>query len=97
MGEQCCGYLEIGVGNDLLKKAFKSNDRVELQKLLLQKFGAKQFDEGLEDGVNFIRDRVQTNLGNASGTSVATGRSVSSPKMSKLSSRKWLKPPKTDT
>ena len=60
--------LEVGVSSELEKRAFKPADRVKLQSLLLEKFRAKQFDEGLTEGLNLIRDTVQANLGIKSET-----------------------------
>jgi hypothetical protein len=56
-------HVEVGVGPELMKKAFKLSDRESLQKLLLKKFRDHRFDEGLTEALNLIQDRVRSNFG----------------------------------
>jgi uncharacterized membrane protein YgcG len=56
------GHLEIAEGEKTSQGAFPKADRDELTKLLLERFKKKQFDEGLQDGVQFVRDRFEKNI-----------------------------------
>ena len=56
------GHVEVGVSEDTLKKGFTADDRNKLGKLLLERFEAKKFDEGLLDGVRLVQDTLARNL-----------------------------------
>jgi uncharacterized membrane protein YgcG len=55
-------HLHLAVGADLLKKGFPEADRKKLNDQLLSDFRAKHFDQGLLDGVRFLRGRLESNL-----------------------------------
>ena len=55
-------HLQIEVGKQTQKKAFTLQDRSKLRDLLLARFKAKEYDQGLLDAVKFVRDRVAGNL-----------------------------------
>lgn len=56
------GRFELLVGNETKKKAFREADRKELRTLLETKFKSGEFDEALDAGVEFVRDRMRANL-----------------------------------
>ena len=48
------GYLQVEVGNDTQKRAFTLQDRDTLASLMRENLRAKQYDEALLNGVNFV-------------------------------------------
>ena len=55
-------HVQVEIGNDTRKKAFTEEDRARLVKILLSRFNAKEYDEGLLEGVRLVRDTVDRNL-----------------------------------
>jgi uncharacterized membrane protein YgcG len=55
-------YLRVEVGKQTQKQAFTLKDRDKLGDLLLARFKAKAYDQGLLDAVNFVRGRVESHL-----------------------------------
>lgn len=58
-------HLEVFVGEATDKKAFPPADSRRLQELMLRQFKENHYDDGLLQGVNLIRERLQANLGTA--------------------------------
>lgn len=56
-------YLEVEVGNETRKKAFTTENRNHLRDLLLKRFKAKEYDQGLIEGATYVRDTLDQNLG----------------------------------
>lgn len=56
-------HIQIGVGLETRNKAFTFKDRDELLDRMTENFHNRQFDKGLMDAVNFVRQRMATNLG----------------------------------
>src|SRR5579875_1715920 len=50
------------------KRAFTVRNRNELAKILLEKFRAKKYDEGLQEAVDYYGKTLRQNLGRAGGT-----------------------------
>src|SRR5579884_3425175 len=55
-------HLQVEVGKNTLTKEFTAADRHKLDEILLNKSRDKKFDEGLEDGVDFIRTAMRHNV-----------------------------------
>ena len=55
-------HVQVEVGNETIKKKFTLENRDQLVKILVTKFRAKQWDEGLLDAVRYVRDTVDRNL-----------------------------------
>ncbi|HEV3263381.1 MAG TPA: hypothetical protein VG013_41480 [Gemmataceae bacterium] len=56
--------VAVEVGSDpLVNKAFPEEARRQLRDLLQARFDQKEYDAGLRDGMHFIADTVQANLG----------------------------------
>jgi uncharacterized protein len=73
------GHVEVGVTPDVSSHAFRPSDREKLQKLLIQKFGAREFDDGLLAGLSLIEERVRANLGTgAASAHPAAAKTVTS-------------------
>src|SRR5579875_2331013 len=60
-------HLQVEVGNETQKKAFTVRNRNELAKMLLDKFKAKKYDEGLLEAVDYYGKTLRQNLGRSSG------------------------------
>jgi uncharacterized protein len=58
-------HIQIEVGQETLKRAFTARDRTSLRELLIGKFREKQFDAGLVEAAEFVRDTMDSNLGRA--------------------------------
>jgi len=56
------GHLQVHVG-DGTKKVFTRANSDKFRDLLLTRFKAKRYDDGLVEGLQFVRDQLQTNLG----------------------------------
>ncbi len=56
------GRVEVGVGDQALKKAFPKEDRDKLRDLLVASFGKKEFDNGLTEATHFLSGRLAANL-----------------------------------
>lgn len=65
-------HLQVEVGNETRKRAFTVEDRDRLSALLLKAFKAKEYDKGLLDGVQYVRDTMRENL--AAGERPRQGR-----------------------
>ena len=57
------GHVQVEVGNETRQRAFTVEDRDRLRDILVKAFKAKEYDQGLLDGVEYVRDTVQKNLG----------------------------------
>jgi uncharacterized protein len=55
-------HLQVEVGNETRKRAFTVEDRNHLREILLSAFKAKEYDKGLLDGVQYVRDTMTENL-----------------------------------
>ncbi len=60
-------HLQIEVGNETRRKAFTEGNRDEMVKILLGKFRAKKYDEGLQEAVDFYARTLRQNLGRTTG------------------------------
>jgi uncharacterized membrane protein YgcG len=56
------GYLQIEVGNITAQKTFTMDNRDHLEALMLKEFKAKDYDQGLIDGVNYVKSAMGDNL-----------------------------------
>jgi len=56
-------HIQVGVGLETRTKAFTFKDRDELIDRMTESFHNRQFDKGLMDAVNFVRQRMAANLG----------------------------------
>jgi uncharacterized protein len=59
------GHIQIEVGNKTLHKTFTVENRNHLRDLLAERFRAKEFDKGLLEGVEYVRDAMRENLAGA--------------------------------
>jgi uncharacterized membrane protein YgcG len=59
-------HLQVEAGKDTRTKAFTVADRDQLRNILVDHFKAKDFDQGLLDGVKYVQTTMQSNLGNNS-------------------------------
>jgi uncharacterized membrane protein YgcG len=78
-----CGdprHVQIELGLATRQKAFTESDRDELLKLITTAFKAKEFDKGIVDAAEFVRDRMEKNLAAGGPT---TTRPTSQPSESK--------------
>jgi uncharacterized protein len=55
-------HLQVVVGTDTQKKAFTLHDRDELVSAMLVRLRAKQYDDALIEGVNFVAATMRANL-----------------------------------
>jgi uncharacterized membrane protein YgcG len=55
--------IRVTVGQQVLEKAFPGADRDRLVELLLTRFKAREYDQGLLDGVSHVHARLNANLG----------------------------------
>lgn len=67
------GHIQTVVGNRTRQKAFTLSDRAQLEPILIDAFKAKEYDRGLTQAAQFVRDRVDANLGARAGTGSAPG------------------------
>lgn len=67
------GHVQVGVGPETRKRAFTLGNKDELGRLLLNKFKEKQYDEGLLQGVQFVRTTLANN------TQAGAGRNTGAP------------------
>lgn len=72
-------HIQVGVGKETREKAFTFKDRDELVEKLTETFREHQFDRGLMDAVNFVRQRMAGNLGIALPREAATTQPASAP------------------
>ena len=56
-------HIQVGVGKETREKAFTFKDRDELVDKLTDNFRDHQFDRGLMEAANFVRQRMASNLG----------------------------------
>jgi uncharacterized membrane protein YgcG len=56
-------HIQVGVGKETREKAFTFKDRDELVAKLAEDFHDHQFDRGLMDAANFVRQRMASNQG----------------------------------
>jgi uncharacterized membrane protein YgcG len=54
-------HIQVGVGPETRKRDFTLANRDELARSLLSKFKAKEFDDGLLQGVQYVRDTIAAN------------------------------------
>jgi hypothetical protein len=59
-------HLQVEVGNQTQKKAFTLRDRDRLVQLLMEHFRKKEYDQGLLEGVDFVRKTMAENRADAS-------------------------------
>ncbi|HEX2973077.1 MAG TPA: TPM domain-containing protein [Tepidisphaeraceae bacterium] len=59
--------LDVGVGAETARRAFTLADRNQLASTMLGSFRNKQYDQGLQAGLNFVQQRMQANLGQGGG------------------------------
>lgn len=64
-------HLQAEVGTETQQLAFTMKDRAALVSLMLGNLGAKQNDEALRDGVNFVAAKMKSHLPNHSRTGTA--------------------------
>ncbi len=70
--------IQLDVGSETRAKAFTIANRDELRNILVTQFKAKNFDQGLLDGVNYVQSTMQANVGNSSAqNSTTNGGAVS--------------------
>ncbi len=62
-------YVQIQVGNKTQQRAFTVADRDQLGQILRGAFKAKEYDRGLTEAAQFVRSRMDANLGARAGTS----------------------------
>ena len=72
-------HIQAGVGKETREKAFTFKDRDELVEKLTEAFREHQFDRGLMDGANFVRQRMASNLGISLPKEVPTTQPASAP------------------
>jgi uncharacterized protein len=61
-------HLEVEVGNKTRQQAFTMANRDHLRDLLAERFRAKEYDRGLLEAVDYVRDSIEKNeSGHASG------------------------------
>jgi uncharacterized membrane protein YgcG len=72
-------HIQVGVGLETRTKAFTFKDRDELVDRMIENFHNRQFDKGLMDAVNFVRQRMAANLGLPLPKEVATTQPTSAP------------------
>src|SRR5262249_22103672 len=65
--------LRVVTGPETAQKWFSASDRDKLAAILLAKLNAKEFDAGLEEGLSFIRQRLQSNVGKEGEPDLKTG------------------------
>ncbi len=61
-------HLQAEVGTDTQQQAFTMKDRAALVSLMIGKLGAKQSNEALRDGVNFVQSTMKSHLPNRART-----------------------------
>jgi uncharacterized membrane protein YgcG len=70
--------IQLDVGSETRAKAFTIANRDALRDILVSQFKAKNYDQGLLDGVNYVQSTMQANLANSSAQSnSANGGAVS--------------------
>ncbi len=57
------GHVQVEVGNETRRKAFTSENRDRLIRILLDNFKQKKFDTGLTEGVDYVATSLRENLG----------------------------------
>ena len=67
-------HLQVEVGNETRKKAFTTENRDDLAKLLTDKFRKSDWDGGLTEGVDFVETKLRTNLGRTSEATPGAAR-----------------------
>ena len=60
-------HLIVEVGNKTGKRTFSLADGEKLQSMLLRKFRDEKFDEGLLEGVDYVRKTIDADLARTSG------------------------------
>lgn len=70
-------HLQVEVGLDTRQKAFTLDDRNELVEVLVKAFEKKDYDGGMLQAAQFVRDRMARNL--AGGGSGPTSRPTTQP------------------
>jgi uncharacterized protein len=55
-------HLQIEVGNETSRRAFTIEDRKQLRDMLVKRFKAHEYDQGLVEGVEYVRDTLKANL-----------------------------------
>lgn len=56
-------HLEIASGKQTQLKAFTLKDRDELRDLMIKRFRAREFDEGILEAAQFVLNRMDQNIG----------------------------------
>ena len=85
-------HLQAEVGTETQQLAFTMKDRAALVSLMLGKLGAKQNDEALRDGVNFVSATMKSHLPNHPRTGTAPVPVSSRPAQSSGGGMGWLIP-----
>jgi uncharacterized protein len=57
------GHVQVEVGDETRQRAFTVENRDRLRDILVKAFKAKEYDEGLLDGVEYVRHAIKENLG----------------------------------
>ena len=85
-------HLQAEVGTETQQLAFTMKDRAALVSLMLGKLGAKQNDEALRDGVNFVSATMKSHLPNHPRSGSAPVPATSHPAQSSGGGMGWLIP-----
>ena len=85
-------HLQAEVGTETQQLAFTMKDRAALVSLMVGKLGAKQYDEALRDGVNFVSATMKSHLPNHPRTGTAPVPVASRPAQSSGGGMGWLIP-----
>lgn len=67
------GRVQVGVDRATRRRAFTDDDREALREMLVGAFRMRQFDEGLLDGLRFVRRRIEANTSRDRCPSVPVG------------------------
>ena len=62
------GHLEVKAGKKTKEKTFTEANQNKLSDILITAFKAKNYDEGLQTGVDYFRDSLKENLGGVKHT-----------------------------
>ena len=85
-------HLQAEVGTETQQLAFTMKDRAALVSLMVGKLGAKQNDEALRDGVNFVSATIKSHLPNRPRTGAAPVPATSQPAQPSGGGMGWLIP-----
>jgi hypothetical protein len=57
------GHVQVEVGNETRRRAFPVENRDHLRDILVEAFKAREYDRGLLEAVEYVRDAMKDNLG----------------------------------